>query len=149
VEYALSTRAGETYYVRVSGIFGSLGTYSLTLSPLKRFDRLEPNDEITAAKPLSPGQTIEAGIMDDQDPDYYQVRAAAAGTLTATLKNTSTTLAPWIGIYDEQKNRIHTDHSVTPGADLDRAFAVEPGKTYYVHVSGGQGSSGSYTLVVK
>jgi hypothetical protein len=136
-------------YVQVAQQGNTSGAYSLTVTPLRKYDQFEPNDDIASAKSIALGRAIEANVMDIHDTDYYLIKSAAAGTSTVNLKNTSTTLAPAITIFDGQKNQITYQYRDTPGADLDYSFPTPPAGAYYVKVSQLSNSAGTYTLTAK
>ncbi|MGH9372308.1 MAG: tetratricopeptide repeat protein, partial [Vicinamibacterales bacterium] len=53
---------------------GAVGEYSLSVTARKAFDRFEPNDDITKARPIGTGRDIEASIMDAGDNDFFQFK---------------------------------------------------------------------------
>jgi hypothetical protein len=140
----------SVYYVQVAGRGNTVGPYSLTITPLHKYDRFEPNDDIASAKSIPLGKSVEASIMDPLDSDFFQVKSgSAAGNLTVSVKNLSTTLAPGITVYDQQKNQIFYDYRDTAGADFDRAFPVQPNTAYFVQIAGRGNTAGAYSLTVK
>ena len=46
------------------------GDYQLNITPMKAYDRFEPNDNIQLAKIISAGKPIKGHVMDDADEDY-------------------------------------------------------------------------------
>jgi hypothetical protein len=138
------------YYVQVFQRGSTSGAYSLTVKPLLKYDKFEPNDDIPSAKPLALGSVIDANIMDPGDTDYFQVQSGGApGNLTVSLKNTSTTLAPGINVYDSQKSYLTNAYRDTPGADVDLTFATQPNSKYYIQIFQRITTAGSYSLTVK
>ena len=88
--------------------------------------------------------------MDTGDTDFFQVKSGgAAGNLTVSVKNLSTTLAPAINVYDQQKNLMFNDYRNTAGADLDHPFAAQANSTYFVQVYQAHDTAGAYALTVK
>jgi tetratricopeptide (TPR) repeat protein len=148
LDHDFSPAADQNYYVQIWSNGNTQGAYSLTVSPQHRYDAFEPNDDIRSAKAIPLGKTIEANIMDSGDTDYYEVTSGSGKKLTASLKNTSTTLAPGITAYDSQKNQITYGSRDTAGADMDLTWDAQPNTVYYVQVWHGGSSSGSYTLTV-
>ena len=151
LDYEFAPPAGATYYVEVYPRNGS-GQYAVTVSPLGRFDRLEPNDDIPSAKSVGLGSAVDANIMDVNDKDFYQVGATSAA-LTIAVRNTSTTLAPGVRVYDGQKNLLTASYDSaavtdTPGANLTYMFSKAPG-TYYVEIYPRANTAGSYSLEVR
>ncbi len=145
-----SAQSGSTYYVQVSGLAGTSGSYTLLVRPLRRYDTFEPNDDFPEAKSISPGSTIEANIMDANDADFYQVKAGGTGQLTARIDN-GTSLYPYVAVYDGNRHKIaETNQYLREAlAQLDSPFSAQSGSTYYVQVSGLAGTSGAYKLTVK
>jgi len=141
---------GETaYYVQVSGVDGTSGPYTLQIKPLKLYDRFEPNDNFVQAKTISSGTTIDANIMDGQDTDFYLVRSATTGQITARVENGGTTMRPSVSIFDSNRSAITANYTHEPLAHFDVPFPAQAGVSYYVQVSGMDGTSGAYKLTVK
>ena len=144
-----SAQAGSSYFVEVSGYWGTSGAYTLLVNPLKLYDSFEPNDDFTQAKKISVGRTIEANIMDQNDTDYYLVEAGGTGDLTARFENGGTTLLPQIDVYDGNRHDICQQASNEALSQLDCRFSAQAGSPYYVEVRGYWGTSGAYKLTVK
>ena len=144
-----SVEGGSAYYVQVAGVDGTSGPYVLLIKPLKRVDRFEPNDDFLQAKSISVGGTIEANIMDNQDQDFYLVKASGAGQLTARFENSGTTLRPSIQVYDGNRKAIIGNYSHEPLAQLDCPFPAQGGASYYIQITGVDNTSGPYKLTVK
>ncbi len=140
--------AGATYYIQVYRRGRSGGAYALTITPEGAYDRYEPNDSILEATQISVGTAIEAGIMDQNDTDFYRVTVAAVGEAVVSVQNRSTTLAPWIALFNADKARMHYTFNDTAGADLTYRFSADAGATYYIQVDRRGGSGGLYTLTV-
>jgi len=140
----------SNYYVEVSGESGTTGPYGLLVKPLKLYDKFEPNDDFTQAKPISFGDTIEANIMDANDTDFYLVKVSKAGQLTATVVNDGATLEPHLWVYDGNRAKLREcSSSYQALARLDCPFPAQPGSDYYVQVSSESGTSGNYKLTVR
>ena len=143
----------ETYYVQVTSRYGDTsGNYKVIIRPLRAYDDYEPNDDILNAKLIPIGKSIDAGMMDPLDSDYYQFETSSrAGTITIFIKNRSTTLKPALRVFNNEKSDI-SDRQVkkTAGANLQHSFSAGPNETYYVQVTSYFGeTSGNYSLTVK
>jgi hypothetical protein len=123
--------------------------YLLTVTPLKAFDRFEPNDDITAAGKISIGEEVAANIMDSADTDFFSFTSPRKGTVTVALRNRSTTLIPVLAVYGSDRRNLGFAPDVKkPGADLRHSINVEKDQVYYLQVSSQSESSGAYSLRV-
>lgn len=147
VEYAFTAELGTPYYVKVSP-WDSTGKYKLMTRYQNAHDAFEPNDSAASATPISPGQTVQANVMDAQDADWYKLAAAPGASVQVQLKNRSTTLRPSVYIYNENKSKILDKYDYTYGASLTFSFDATAGKTYYLKVSPWD-SNGAYELTLK
>jgi hypothetical protein len=137
-------------YVQVYGRYSSTGPYALVVTPLKRYDSYEPNEDFLQAKPISIGNRIEANIMDASDRDFYIVKTGAAGgQLTARIENDSTTLHPELYIYDGNRHQLNDCYAHEAVAQLDCSFTALPQSAYYVQILGMDSTAGPYKLTVK
>jgi hypothetical protein len=140
------------YFVQAGSSYGgSSGAYVITVKPRNAFDRWEPNDDVEHAAPIKVGSPVEANIMDGRDLDYYTFQSGAAGEMTVTIQNTSTTLAPSVHVRNASRSDI-TGWQANPdtGGHKTLTFKAEAGAKYYVGVGAHYGgSSGSYTLTVR
>ena len=146
--YRFSADAGAAYYIQVWRRGDSGGAYALTITPEEAYDRYEPNDSILEATQISAGTAIEAELMDPKDTDFYRVTVAAVGEAVVSVQNRSTTLAPWIALFNADKARMHYTFNDTAGADLTYRFSADAGATYYIRVWRRGDSGGLYTLTV-
>ncbi len=147
VERMIALEPGQSFYVEVLN-YGSLGKYTLSVTPQKAFDSHEPNDDVLSATPIAIGTPIDASIMDDKDSDWYRISGATQKTVHVTFDNQSTTLKPDVKMFSASKSGIGEKYDGTPGANLDFSFDVEPGKDFYLQVLP-YGSTGKYKLTVK
>ena len=146
-----SAQPQSNYYVQIAGTDGTAGRYKLIVTPLKLYDRYEPNDDFPQATPIDLGSVIEANIMDGQDTDYYIVKTGStAAELTALFVNGSTTLHPWLAVYDGNRHQlINPCYSQEALTQLPCTFSAQAQSSYYVEIAGADGTAGSYKLVVK
>jgi hypothetical protein len=138
------------YYIRVNQRYNTTGAYSLAVTPMHRYDRYEPNDDIASAKEISTGKTVDAEIMDPGDLDFFQFKSPGnAGNMTVSLKNRSTTLAPEIHVYDSQKSELFSDSRDTAGAEFVHSFPAQANAVYFIRVSQRYNTAGAYSLTVQ
>ena len=151
LEYNFAAEPNSTYYVAVSGFGSTAGDYTLLVKPAKAYDRYEPNDDILHASPIDFGKPIEANIMDAKDVDYYQFRSPGrAGNVEISIANRSTTLEPWLKVFNADKSDISgNQYNTTSGGNLTYSFAAQPNSTYYIAVSGFGSTAGNYTLTMR
>ena len=147
VERTIALEPGQSFYVEVLN-YGSIGKYTLSVTPQKAFDAHEPNDDVLSAAPIAIGTPIDASIMDDKDSDWYRISGATQKTVHVTFDNQSTTLKPDVKMFSASKSGIGEKYDGTPGANLDFTFDVEPGKDFYLQVLP-YGTTGKYRLTVK
>lgn len=155
VEHSLSLEPGKPIYVQVAGYSSSTGKYTLSVTPQRAFDALEPNDDILSASSAKVGQDIVANIMDYKDSDWLHFSGAPQKPLTVTLENLSTTLTPEVKIYNSSKSKVFETYDQTPGANLSIPLPAGAGTDFYVQVqslfsgSANISTTGKYKLSVK
>jgi hypothetical protein len=150
IDCAFAAKSGDTFFVKVAGVDGTSGAYRFVVTPLRRYDTFEPNDDFTQATPLSENTTVDANIMDGSDVDFYEWKAGRTGQLTVKFENRSTTLRPGLVLYDGNHGTITDNcYSHEALASVECPLAAQAGSSYYVKVSGVDGTSGAYTLTVK
>ncbi len=152
-ELAFVAQPNTKYFVQVASFYsGSAGAYVLTVEPRHAFDQYEPNDDIASAAPISVGSPVKANIMDAGDQDFYRFESGAAGDMTVTLDNTSTTLAPGARVYDATRSDITGwQENRNAGGHLKFSFTAAAKAVYYVQVGNCTygNAAGSYTLTVR
>ena len=139
----------SVYYIGVGG-YHSAGAYQLKVTPLRAYDRYEPNNDIRHARSIPIGEPIKAKIMDKGDSDYYRIKTSTNKvTVNIMIENLSATLRPALYIYDASKHNFWGNNggSATRGQNLGHSFVSESGSVYYIGV-GGYHSAGAYMLRV-
>ncbi len=136
-----------TYYVQVLP-YDTKGKYTLLIEPSQTYDKFEPNEDAFSAVDIGSDKSVVANIMDGQDNDWYQLNAGAVDTISVRLENRSTTLRPWLKVYDRNKSEILSQYDGTLGSDLEVSFKVVAGETYFIQVRPNN-SYGAYRLVVE
>jgi hypothetical protein len=136
-------------YVSVTADDGKPGLYLLSVTPLKAFDRFEPNENIMAARRVSIGEETSANVMDTADTDFFSFVSPRKGNVTVEVRNRSNTLIPVLGIYNNDRRNIGLVQDVQkPGGNLRHTIEADKDQTYYLQVSSQGGSSGAYILRV-
>jgi len=143
----LVTIPGAKYFAQVSAWSGA-GSYTLTASPQKAFDRYEPNDDILKPGEIARGQDNNAGIMDSADQDFYRF-AVSAGRVRAVFTNRSAGLAPDVVLYNADKSQVAREYATTKGANTSVEAAAAAAGTWYVKVGPWGDSAGEYTLRIE
>jgi len=145
-----SLHPNSTMYLKVEGLGRASGAYTLLAHALKAFDAFEPNDEIFSATRITPGQSVEANIMDGKDTDYYSFVSPRTGKVSIDIHNRSTTLVPGITTFtsDNRTNDFGPD-AAGPGAPLHHSLAVEEGQAYVIQIWSKADTAGAYTLIVQ
>ena len=123
----------------------------------QQMTQLKPADTAVAAAPataaqstdINPGKSVSASILDSLDQDWYRFKASSAA-LRVRMDNDSTTLAPQLVIYDENRSRLVNPYNGTNGASIDSNLNATPGKIYYIQVVpyGDTSVPGKYRLSV-
>lgn len=156
LRHLFAAHPGAVYYVSVARSPYSAaqgGDYTLTVTPLKKQDKFEPNEDLLSAKPISPGSPVEAEIMDGEDKDFFKFTTSAPTKgVRVSVENRSTTLAPEIHGYNADKAHIDEKTAVTAGANVSHLFPMTPNSTFYFSVGRyryGPAQGGTYTVVVK
>jgi tetratricopeptide (TPR) repeat protein len=142
--------SSATYYVEVWGQNRTAGAYAIRVRALKAYDGYEPNDDIAHPAAIEPGATLDAGIMDARDTDYYRFTSPRTGTATVRIENHSATLLPAVTIYGPDLRLTGFGPEVRDaGAGLTHSFAITAGEARFVQVWSRGASSGRYSISVK
>ncbi|MEL6224108.1 MAG: hypothetical protein AAFR31_15855 [Cyanobacteria bacterium J06627_8] len=153
LDYAFSGIPGAVYYIHVftnSFLREGLGNYRLSVTPMSAYDEYEPNDDIFDASRITIAQSIEAGIMDEDDQDFYYFSTPdEAQNIRVLVENRSSTLWPSFNLFDERKNLIEQQQANNREADVELTYSIEPNSDYFVQILGMNGyTQGPYTLTV-
>ena len=107
-----------------------------------------PGANITNAAAATIGMTIDGEIKAEAPASQF-FRFDNPGKLrdivVVRLTNKSATLKPEIKIYNSERSQIFHKYDYTPGANVEQAVSMDPGKSIYVEVLP-LGSSGAYQL---
>jgi len=154
VKYSFVCQPASVYYAQISPYKynPAAGAYNLIVTARRTYDAFEPNDDFQTASSIGLGKTIQAGIMDAGDTDYYQFKTAkcSTGNLLVTVKNNSQDLQPVVSVFNAEKGEVGSAQAPNSGADVQYSFACLPNSYYYVQVSPYKynPASGEYSLKV-
>ena len=110
----------------------------------------EPNNTIFEASSFPIDGDIFGKISSTDDQDYFKFHSTSnlRDRMKVNLENQSTTLAPDIFVYDQNKSQMIEKFDGTAGATLEFEFVAETGKDYYLRINP-YGTIGDYKLSVK
>lgn len=150
VRFDFSSPPNALYHIQVDGASGTSGAYVLSVSALRAYDIYEPNDDILNATHITPGQSIQANIMDASDTDFYSFVSPVAGSVNVDVTSRDGTLVPGLSTFAPDLHSTGFGPDVDkPGAPLQYVMKVEANQTYYLQIWGKNDSTGAYSLTVK
>jgi hypothetical protein len=102
------------------------------------------------AKAIDVGTTLEAGVMDGHDHDYYVIKTGdVEANIRIDIENRSTSLHPEIGLYDANKTWLGHQLNKTAGGDTSYTFKAKANAKYFVRVRDYYSeAAGDYTMTV-
>jgi len=133
VEHTLTLTPGEPIYVQVLPD-GSVGKYKLFVTPQQAFDTYEENDDSLTASDVTIATTVTANVMDTMDHDWYRVTGAVRPRVKVMIENLSSTLRPYVKVFDANKSAVGRKYDFTPGAHLNLEVDVKELREFYVQV---------------
>ena len=114
---------------------------------------VEPNNDTNQANIIALGKAVEGEIdaaVDDDDFFRVTTPPAPRDLISIEIKNHSTTLAPVLWIFDQERRMTDWGKIARePGSSLQQTIAPAPNTTLYLQVSGLGHSAGAYTLLVR
>lgn len=152
-DLAVSVFDSGRYYLAVSAnaAAGNVGTY--VLDTRLRGTASVPDDiraDSQSGVRVAPGQTANGSVNDDTDHDWikasltagkvYVLDVLGAGGAGGTLADAQ------LHLLDSQGNSLAWDDNSGAAQDAHLQFTAASTGDYYVDVSGGNGSTGSYTV---
>jgi hypothetical protein len=144
VEHVLTLDPGKTIYLQVLSS-QSVGKYKISVTPQRAYDGHEPNEDLLTPRAAKVGEDISGGIMDKADHDWFRFSGGTGTLVKVTLENLSTTLTPYVKVYNGNKSQVAERFDGTPGANLSfEADLRQPGD-FYVEVAP-YASTGNYRL---
>jgi hypothetical protein len=113
----------------------------------------EPNNTLSSANMMATGKPVDGtieGLPDDLDTFRITTPPAPRDLISIEITSRSATLAPVLKIYDADSRITDLGKSVREaGSNLQKTIAPLPNTTLYLQVSGYDGSTGGYTLLVR
>lgn len=137
----LRVRPGQTYYLVATGKDGTSGDFNLTITSNPTDDHGNDNNSARAMR-MRRGRAAGKGIVNyDGDNDMFKLTAEADGPLNFLLtgRNSRADFAPELTVFNAQGEQFDLDVSAA-GDGLQMTILASAGETYFVRVSGGQGS---------
>lgn len=129
--------------------FALLLSISFSGTVFAAVNETEPNNTMTTASPLRPGDTVNGKISTSSDLDYYMMQLTASGNINISLGTIPSGCDYDLYLYDNRGSLIR---SSTAGSNTDENISntLNAG-TYYVCVKSysGYSASSNYTLSVK
>ena len=125
---------GQPSYVQVLP-YSTVGRYKISVTPQQAYDTFEPNDTLLTPAAAKLGTDIDAGVMDNKDPDFYRFSGAPARMVKVMFENLSTTLRPYLRVYDGNKSMILERFDGTPGANLNFDVDIKQSRDFYIEVN--------------
>tara|TARA_B110000503_G_scaffold83460_1_gene127342 strand:- start:54344 stop:55120 length:777 start_codon:yes stop_codon:yes gene_type:complete len=133
VNQVIAAAPQTTYYVKILP-YDIKGKHTLSIEPNQTWDEFAPNEDAFSAVDIGGNKRVVANIMGSQNNDWCQLNAGAVDTISVRLKNRSTTLRPWLEVYNRNKFEILSQYDNTPGSDLEVSFKVVAGESYFIQV---------------
>lgn len=145
--------AGESYFAEVTGYFGSVGDYDLSISMLAEIGdtiaTAEDIGQLTVATPLDFSSRIDS----TPDVDVFQFQAATSGSVLVELGADGFSLLDTVvRVLDSNGQQIAFNDDIDFASfDTDSrvSFQAEAGESYFVEASGFLDSTGDYLLHIE
>jgi hypothetical protein len=144
----VAAAAGASFNVAVSGTYvdsRAVGAYTFTATFQPAVEPSEPNNTRAQATLLALATPVQGlffrGYIDDvtmTDPsDYYKITLPAAGMVSATVTDISSSLRGEVALYDSAGGSLVTADSAgeTFGADAQLTYSASTSGTYYLLVT--------------
>src|SRR5262245_23071266 len=108
--------------------------------------------DMSDARPIEVGQSVEGNIVDGSDVDFYRIDPLKASfRLDVRMRTGSPKMIPALRIFDSSRTLIqdrNLEFIQRPGADIDCSFLAQSNMTYYVQVFSQRNTIGPYSLSV-
>lgn len=112
-------------------------------------ETIEPGNAITSAAAATVGTTLAGEIKPKGTSQFFRFDnpGKLRDIVVIRLNNKSSTLRPDIKIYNSERSQLSEKYDGTPGANVEQAMSLDPGKSIYVEVLP-YDSAGAYELSV-
>jgi len=116
----------------------------------KNLIEAEPNNYILIPNTLPLDKWVQGEITSGSDIDIFKITTPGKyrDIIKVELKNTKTTLMPYMQRYDEKKEYLGDKRASTRGQNIEFSFSTNPNLVYYILIGGRDGTSGAYRLTV-
>ena len=137
--------SSDTYYIEVSGFSGTLGTYQLSLSVLGAQPPDDHGDDRSGATRIRDGEFLDGDIERDGDRDFFFFSAERGREYRIETHLGFDTVLVLYG--PDGGYLVEDDDSGDSGASL-LEWVAPSSDTYYIEVSGFDGTPGTYQLSI-
>ena len=105
------------------------------------------NSTILTAAPIELGRNVDSRVATEEDSDFFAFTAPAGprDIVRVHVENKSTTLAPDLRLFGENRAELGREYTPTRGANVTMSLVTIPGAKYFAQVRPWAGS-GEYTL---
>ena len=105
------------------------------------------NSTILTAAPIELGRNVDSRMATEKDSDFFAFTAPAGprDIVRVHVENKSTTLAPDLLLFGENRAELGREYTTTRGANVTMSLVTIPGAKYFAQVRP-WGGSGEYTL---
>jgi len=123
-------------YIEVKTIDGRSGRTTLYTEAREpgRPDQYEPDNTMTSAKGINPGETQQRTFTDADDVDWVQLRITQTAFYVIRSEALDGRLDSYLELYDSNGNLIESDDDSGDNLDAYLVIRLFPG-TYYIKVS--------------
>ena len=137
--------AGETYYLRSTGLSNTIGRYRINIRPT-----LAPLLADASARGISLGETVSlADELSVGEEIAYKFTPDARGRLYIDLNATGGGLDTYLEVYNTDGRRIARNDDAARSTDDSRIrLSVRAGNDYYIKVFGKNATAGTFALTV-
>jgi tetratricopeptide (TPR) repeat protein len=110
----------------------------------------EPNNDILTPNSLPVGEWVQGEITGGTDIDFFKFTTPDKyrDIIKVELKNTNTTLQPYMRRYDEKKEYFGDKSASTNGQNIEFSFSTNPNLVYFILIGGQNGTYGPYQLKI-
>jgi hypothetical protein len=107
---------------------------------------------ISSARPIELGTSIEGNLVDGSDTDFYRIGPLQAPSdVDVRMTNVSAKMIPGLLIFDGTPSLIQdktAEYLRRPGAEIQSSFTAQANITYIVQILSQRNTAGPYTLTV-
>ena len=106
-KFPISAGQGD-YYLEIKEAEGksSASPFFVTINFIKKADRFEPNNSISQAKEITPGEFYRITLMPHGDKDYFKIKVKKPGYLIPRLQDDHGNSSFCFSIYDHKGERL-------------------------------------------